>query len=168
MDMDKIREFIATVINRTDANIYIFKGIEIGTIKVSELRESCPSAPYQLTGKERNLAKQLYPPMSERWLSDAKQKLFQSVNMQKTDFDVETLVDERMQGIIKRQGAMLKGVSDSMIITIHDNALFSRDRNRISRRNGIRNMRSQAPQNRPQTQEFDFYLELLQKIKPRF
>ena len=53
MDMDKNREFIATIINRTDATIYVLKGIEIGMIKVSELRESCPSAPYQLVGRER-------------------------------------------------------------------------------------------------------------------
>ena len=32
MDMDKNREFVATIINRTDATIYVLTGIEIGMI----------------------------------------------------------------------------------------------------------------------------------------
>ena len=33
---------------------------------------------------------------------------------------------------------MLQGVPDSMVITIHDNSLISRDRRKVSRINGIR------------------------------
>ena len=77
--------------------------------------------------------------MSERRLSEAKRKLFKSIKEQQSEAVAETLVNKRRQEIIKKeQDAMFQGVPDSMVITIHDNAIISRDRRRIPRANGTR------------------------------
>lgn len=133
MDVDENRESIATAIHRTAEAIDILKGTEVGVLKISKVRESSEVVnPYQLTGREKDLVKQIYPPLSERRLTDVKQKLFKLL----ANDQEEGATDE--QRMTNKQDAMLNGVPDSMVIIIHDNELMSRDHRRIARVDGIR------------------------------
>ena len=96
------------------------------------------STPYRLTGQDRNLFKQIYPPLSDRRLADAKQKAFQFLKAKPGGECPEEKIEKWRQLLTDKQDAMFNDTPDYQIITIHDDELTSRDRRRITCAKGAR------------------------------